>query len=260
MPRYFIEVGYEGTAYGGFQIQKNANTIQAEIARALQVFYKKDFELTGSSRTDAGVHALQNYFHFDTDEKIERPGWNIYNLNAILPDDIVIKNLFEVADDAHCRFDAVAREYKYFIYHKKNPFIRNTAFYFPYKTDIDLMNEAAAILKEYADFTSFSKRNTQVKHFICHIMESRWSVESDQLIYHVRANRFLRGMVKGLVGTMLRVGRGTISVDRFREVIELRDCSHVDFSVPSKGLFLIKVELTSSVFPVSEREDSAPEM
>lgn len=243
MPRYFIEVGYEGTAYGGFQIQKNANTIQAEITKALQTFYKKDYELTGSSRTDAGVHALQNYFHFDSEERIERPEWNLYNLNAILPDDIVVKHLFEVNPEAHCRFDALSREYKYYIYHKKNPFIRETAFYFPYKLDIDLLNEAASLLKEYSDFTSFSKKNTQVKHFICHVSESRWIAEDEQLVYRVRSNRFLRGMVKGLVGTMLRVGRGTMSVDQFRQVIELRDCRHADFSVPSKGLFLISVEL-----------------
>lgn len=241
MPRYFIEVGYEGTNYGGFQVQKNAVTIQSEVTKALTVFYKKPFELTGSSRTDAGVHACQNYFHFDTDDKIPDPGWNTYNLNAILPDDIVIKNLYEVPDNAHCRFDAAWREYHYTIYHKKNPFIRNTAFFYPYKLNIESLNTAAGMLMRFNDFTSFSKKNTQVKNFICQIMESRWVIKEDQLVYIVRSNRFLRGMVKGLVGTMLRVGRGDISLERFGDIIGMRDCSQADFSVPSKGLFLMEV-------------------
>src|SRR5688572_13312906 len=130
MPRYFIEVAYKGTKYSGFQIQKNASSIQSEIEKALQIFYKRDFELTGASRTDAGVHALQNFFHFDVEKALSTYGkgaGEVYNLNAILPDDIAIKNIFPVADTAHCRFDAVSREYKYFIYWKKNPFLRDRA-------------------------------------------------------------------------------------------------------------------------------------
>ncbi len=242
MPRYFIEVAYEGTNYGGFQIQKNAVTIQSEVGHAFETFYKMPFELTGSSRTDAGVHAHQNFFHFDADESIPEPERNVYNLNAILPDDIVIKRLSLVPNDAHCRFDAVSREYSYFIYDKKNPFIRNTAFFFPYKVDIDKMNEAAALLKQFTDFTSFSKKNTQVNNFNCAIEKSEWIPENDLLVYHVISNRFLRGMVKGLVGTMLRVGRGKISIKEFQEIIESRDCSNADFSVPSHGLFLMHVK------------------
>lgn len=241
MPRYFIEVAYKGERYSGFQEQQNANTVQAEVTKALEIFYKKKFLLTGSSRTDAGVHALQNFFHFDVEDPIANPDWNVYNLNALLPDDIAVKNLFLVKDDAHCRFDALSREYKYAVYDKKDPFIQNVAFYFPYPLDIEKMNEAAKMLFEFEDFTSFSKKNTQVKHFICKIIESRWEVEDGCVVYHVKSNRFLRGMVKGLVGTMLRVGRGIISPKDFYEIILAKDCSKADFSVASHGLFLVKV-------------------
>lgn len=239
MPRYFIEVSYKGTAYSGFQIQKNANSVQAEIEKALKIFYKSSFELTGSSRTDAGVHALQNFFHFDSPEPLTD---GAYQLNAILPDDIVIKWIRQVNATAHCRFDAIAREYRYYIYHKKDPFIQDRAYYFPYTLDIEKMNLAAKELMHHSDFTSFSKRNTQVKSFICAIMESKWELQKDGLVYTVKSNRFLRGMVKGLVGTMLRVGKGELSLPGFKEMIESKDSSKANFSVPSSGLFLISVQ------------------
>ncbi len=239
MPRYFIEVAYQGTAYSGFQVQKNANSVQAEVEKALQIFFREKFELTGSSRTDAGVHALQNFFHFDSPVPVVDAS---YQLNAILPGDIVIKNIREVNVDVHCRFDAVSREYRYNIYHRKNPFIADTAYYYPYALNIDLLQEAAAAILEYKDFTAFSKRNTQVKSFLCNIYSSEWLLHEGQLIYQVKANRFLRGMVKGLVGTMLQVGRGKSSTAAFKKIIESKDPSKVDFSVPSHGLFLCKVE------------------
>ena len=238
MPRYFIEVSYKGTAYSGFQTQKNANSVQAEIEKALKVFYKNEFELTGSSRTDAGVHALQNYFHFDIEQPITDAA---YQLNAILPPDIVVKNITEVKAAAHCRFDAVAREYRYYIYNSKDPFIADRAYYYPYALDLAKMNEAATVLMHYSDFTSFSKRNTQVKSFICNILVSEWAYENGNLVYYVKANRFLRGMVKGLVGTMFQVGRGKLTVQQFKEVIESKDSSKADFSVPAHGLFLVRV-------------------
>lgn len=239
MSRYFIEVAYKGTAYSGFQVQQNANSIQAEIEKALKIYFRKDFELTGSSRTDAGVHALQNYFHFDFEEQINDV---VYQLNAILPDDIVVKRIFAVKENAHCRFDAISREYHYHIYYKKDPFIADTAYYYPYALNLQLLNEAAKAILEYTDFTSFSKRNTQVKSFDCAISESEWIGVENGIEYKVRSNRFLRGMVKGLVGTMLQVGRGKLSVEEFKKIIESKDSSQADFSVPSHGLFLIKVE------------------
>ena len=172
MPRYFIEVSYKGGSYSGFQVQENANTIQAEIEKCLQIFYKKSFSLTGSSRTDAGVHAFQNYFHVDYESELDVAG--IYHLNAILPRDIVIKNIFKVAAESHCRFDAISRTYRYSIYQTKNPFLQDLAYFFPYKIDLKLMQEAALSILNYSDFTSFSKQNTQVNNFICNIHDSSW--------------------------------------------------------------------------------------
>jgi len=243
MLRYFIEVAYKGTQYAGFQIQQNANSIQAEIEKALKVFFKQDISLTCSSRTDAGVHALSNYFHFDA---VSLPNKDVinnitYNLNAILPPDIVVKRIYQVAANAHSRFDAHARSYRYSVYQHKNPFIEDRAYYYPYKLDIDNLQAAATVLKEYTDFTSFSKRNTQVKTFNCTIIKSDWSFEDDCTIYNVEANRFLRGMVRGLVGTMLKVGTGKISIAGFKNIIESKDCTKADFSVPPQGLFLLNV-------------------
>ncbi|MDB5198092.1 MAG: truA [Chitinophagaceae bacterium] len=241
MPRYFIEVSYKGTNYSGFQIQINANSIQAEVEKALKIFFKKEFDLTGSSRTDAGVHALQNFFHFDVDEQLNFEKDFQYNLNALLPRDIVIKKIFLVKDDAHCRFDAIRREYKYFIYQNKDPFLQDTAFYYPYKLDVEKLNAAAQQIIRYEDFTSFSKRNTQVKNFLCKIEKSEWYVKENTMVYNVIANRFLRGMVKGLVGTMLRVGTNKISINELSEIIESKNCNKADFTPPSHGLFLNSV-------------------
>jgi tRNA pseudouridine38-40 synthase len=244
MPRFFIELCYKGTNYAGFQIQKNANSIQAEIEKALAIFFKTPFALTGSSRTDAGVHALQNFFHVDT-EVLPEPivlEKSVYNINAILPGDIVVKHIYEVPDEMHCRFDAVQREYKYFIYQQKDPFNQDRAYYYPYTLNIQLLQQAAGLLLNFQDFSSFSKRNTQVKSFICNIAESRWEQNGDSFTYTVKANRFLRGMVRGLVGTMLRVGTGKLSIEEFIELIERKNAAKTDFSVPAQGLFLINVK------------------
>jgi len=244
--RYFLEVAYKGTNYSGFQSQKNANTIQAEIQKAFKIILKKELELTGSSRTDAGVHAYQNYFHFDLESEISSQ--LVYNLNAILPTDIAIKQLLKVKNNAHCRFDAVSREYKYHIYQKKDPFLTDKAFYFPYTLDIEAMQKAAVILKEYSDFTSFSKRNTQVRSFVCDIKESRWVIQGGCLIYNVKANRFLRGMVRALTATMLNLGRRKIDLAAFRRIIETKDCTLANFSAPAHGLFLTEVCFPDNYF------------
>lgn len=241
MPRFFMEVSYRGTLFSGFQVQKNAVTIQSEIEKALVILFREKFQLTGSSRTDAGVHATQNYFHFDSEVKDIEQERKVYNLNAILPDDIVVKRIFIVAVDAHCRFEAKRREYLYHIYKSKNPFVKDRAYYYPYALSVDALNEAASLLLEHTDFTSFSKRNTQVNNFNCTLYTSQWFRKDDMLIYHVAGNRFLRGMVKGLVGTMLLVGTGKINMEQFEQIIFSRDCTKADFSVPSHGLFLQSV-------------------
>ncbi|MDR3715973.1 MAG: tRNA pseudouridine(38-40) synthase TruA [Puia sp.] len=245
MPRYFLEVSYNGLNYSGFQIQKNAPSVQAEVERAFGVFFRRAISMTGSSRTDRGVHALQNFFHFDLEEPA--PPGCLYHINAILPGDIVARGLFRVADNAHCRFDATAREYKYFIYREKDPFVADRAYFFPYKLELGLLKEAAAIIPRHHDFTSFSKRNTQVKTFLCSVEQSEWQETVNGLVYRVRANRFLRGMVRGLVGTMLRVGRGKLSLSEFDDIIGSRDGNRADFSVPGHGLFLFRVSFPDSM-------------
>jgi tRNA pseudouridine38-40 synthase len=251
MKRYFVEVAYKGTNYSGFQIQENAITVQSEIERAFEIFFRTKFKFTGSSRTDAGVHALQNFFHFDAEEQISEQG--IYNINSIISADIVVKSICQMnaKDDGnlpHARFDATSREYKYFIQQKKDPFSRDTAFYFPYPLDLEKLQQAAKVIEEYTDFTSFSKRNTQVKTFNCSILGSEWLQENGLLVYHVRSNRFLRGMVRALVGTMLQVGRGKVTIDEFRVIIESADCTQADFSAPAHGLFLVSVEYPKNFF------------
>ncbi|MBU3714071.1 MAG: tRNA pseudouridine(38-40) synthase TruA [Ferruginibacter sp.] len=248
MLRFFIEVAYRGTAYAGFQIQENANTVQSEIEKAMGIFFRTKFELTGSSRTDAGVHAFQNFFHFDADFSEGEIHAAAYHLNAILPDDIVVKKIFRVADDAHCRFDAISRTYEYNLYHFKNPFLKDTAYFFPYPVDLKKMNEAAELIKQTHHFESFCKKNVQVRHYLCDIMESEWlQRDGATLVYRVRGNRFLRGMVRGLVGTILRVGRGRLSLTEFKDVIVSNNPSRVDFSVPAHGLSLMSVDYGGEV-------------
>lgn len=239
MARYFLEVAYRGTAYSGFQSQENANTIQQEVEQAFRTLQRNAVVLTGSSRTDAGVHAMQNFFHFDFESPLH-PQF-VYKINAILPSDIVVRSVQQVADDAHCRFDASSRVYEYFIYRSKDPFLEDRAWYFPYTLNREALQEAAALLMRYHDFTSFSKRNTQVKTFECSIMESSWRQQQDCLVYRVRANRFLRGMVRALVATMLQVGRGTLSLEDFTAVIDAKDCTRTSFAAPAHGLFLVEV-------------------
>jgi tRNA pseudouridine38-40 synthase len=248
MPRYFLELAYRGTHFSGFQIQDNAGSIQQEVEKALGIFFRQPFELTGSSRTDTGVHALENVFHFDYQGIIDQKV--LYNINAILPPDIVLKKVYPVAPDAHCRFDALSREYRYYVYREKNPFLADRAYYFPYTLDRDKLRAAAALIPEFQDFTSFAKRNVQVKTFVCTILESEWREEEDCLVYRVKANRFLRGMVRGLVGTMLQVGRGRITVEDFAGILRKKDARLADFSAPGHGLFLFRV-----YFPDSIREN-----
>jgi len=246
MGRYFIEVFYKGTNYSGFQVQQNANTIQAELEKAIFTIQNERIELTGSSRTDAGVHALQNYFHFDYDGKLKKT--LLYNLNAVLPHDIAVKRLLPVKPEFHCRFDAVSREYKYYITEQKNPFFRDTAYYFPYAVDYSSLQEAALLIKEYDDFIAFSKKNTQVKSFTCRIDESKWLCENGCLVFNIKANRFLRGMVRALVGTMLKVGRNRLALNDFRDLLESKEISKAKYLAPAHGLFLVAVSYPENYF------------
>ncbi|MEX0635987.1 MAG: tRNA pseudouridine synthase A, partial [Ferruginibacter sp.] len=243
MPRYFIELAYKGTQFSGFQKQHNANTVQSELENALLVFYRNAIELTGSSRTDAGVHAFQNYFHFDVFEGLLMNDLqkDIYHLNAILPPDIVVKAIQLVREEAHCRFDAVSRTYQYQLYQQKNPFMHDRGFFYPHTINIDLLNKFAGMLKQHTNFETFAKRNAQLHTYHCSIYHSKWVQTEVGYMYEVTANRFLRGMVKGLVGTMLRAASKNIDVSAFSGIIESRNASAADFSIPSKGLALVKV-------------------
>jgi len=237
MARYFIEVAYKGTAYSGFQVQENAVTIQSEVEKALQVLHRNFIQLTGSSRTDAGVHALQNYFHFDFEGAIHPQA--VYKLNAILPTDIVVKSIHAMPGEAHSRFDATSREYIYKLHTFKNPFLRNASFYYPYKLNKELLQEGAMYLQSQNNFFAFSKTNTQVKNFNCNIIKSEWLFEGDNITYNIEGNRFLRGMVRLLTATLLKLGREKISFGDFTSYFA--SPAKCGYSVPSHGLYLKKV-------------------
>lgn len=247
--RFFLEVSYHGRPYAGFQVQHNAITIQEEVEKALGVLCRQTITLTGSSRTDAGVHARQNFFHFDSD--LPWDSKQVYSLNAVLPPDIAVKSLRSMPSGAHCRFDAQSRLYKYYLYATKNPFYNDRAWYYPYPLNMELLNNAAGLLQGQHDFTSFSKRNTQVKTMVCTLLQSQWCFEGDLLVYSVEGNRFLRGMVRGLVATMLQAGRGKITIEAFARVLEAKDCSMADFSAPAHGLVLERVVFPHGYFPDS---------
>ncbi len=246
MPRYFLELSYKGTAYKGFQAQPNIITVQGEVEKVFRTLLGYEVKLITSSRTDAGVHAKQNFFHFDNDAILSSK--ILYNLNAMLPKDIALINLYETDEQYHSRFHATSRAYQYYLYSNKNPFFTDTAYYYPFKLDRERLQAAADVLKEYRYFASFSKRNTQVHTFLCEIKESFWFDEGECLVYRVKGNRFLRGMVRALVGTMLKVGRGAISIEQFRGVIESKDCTNADFSTPGHGLFLMEVNYPQGIF------------
>ncbi|MEI7589324.1 MAG: tRNA pseudouridine(38-40) synthase TruA [Chitinophagia bacterium] len=236
MARYFIEVSYDGTLYGGFQIQSNCETIQGEVEKVFETFFRTAIPLTGASRTDAGVHALQNFFHFDTDLKIEQK--QLYNFNAMLPSSIAIKNMYAVPAEAHARFDAISRSYIYNLHIQKNPFLDGRSWYYPFPVDRALMQIATDSLLTYTNFESFSKKNTQVNTFECAISKASWEDTADGFSFHISSNRFLRGMIRGLVGTLLQVGRGQISLEKWHEIVLAKNEQWVDFSTPAHGLYL----------------------
>jgi tRNA pseudouridine38-40 synthase len=239
--RYLLEFSYKGTNYCGWQIQQNANSVQAEIEKGLSLLLRTPQGVTGSSRTDTGVHAVQQFAHFDTEIIIEDTSEMIYKLNKILPNDIAVLSLQKVEDTFHSRFDATSRKYEYRITRQKSPFLFETAYYFIKDLDIDLMNNAAEILFKYIDYESFSRIKTEVKTFECTIIEARWENIDNDLIFHIKANRFLRGMVRTIVGTMIEIGLGRISVADFEQIIISKNRKNAGRAVPAEGLFLVEV-------------------
>jgi len=240
MPRYFLQLSFNGKNFHGWQLQANAHSVQAELNNALSTLLKAVIETVGCGRTDTGVHAKKFFAHFDTLVAIGDKDFT-YHLNCLLPFEIAAQQLYPVADDAHARYDAIARTYSYYVHHVKNPFLNETSYFFPYVVDFELMNEAAALLLQYNNFGCFSKSRTQVKTDICKITSAKWSKGGEQLIFEITADRFLRNMVRAIAGTLLDIGEKHISIDDFKNIIEKGSRSNAGVSVPAHGLFLENV-------------------
>ena len=242
--RYFITLSYDGTRYHGWQIQPNGDSIQQRLQEALSTLLRQPVEVVGAGRTDTGVHARKMVAHFDFSPfKGELEGVLAYKLNKLLPQDIAVQEVRQVPDDMHARFSATSRTYHYFIHTYKDPFLRDYSWQIPFKLDFEKMNEAAQVLLEYKDFTSFSKVNTDTKTNLCDIKEAYWEeVATGQWRFTITANRFLRNMVRAIVGTLVEVGRGRISIEEVRQIIETKDRCSAGESVPGKGLFLVDIQ------------------
>ncbi len=239
--RYFIELAYKGTNYHGWQAQPDADSVQETLSKALSVLLKTTIDIVGAGRTDTGVHARQMYAHFDIDSEIDTP-LLIHKLNSFLPKDIVIFDIFKVADEAHARFDATKRTYEYHIHTRKDAFENEASYYYQLPLDIEKMNQACQILFAHTDFECFSKVNTDVHTFNCTIFEANWNQQRSKIVFTIAADRFLRNMVRAIVGTMINIGTGKIDLADFEKIIESRDRSKAGFSVPSHGLYLTKIE------------------
>ena len=248
--RYFLKLAYNGQNYSGWQIQKNENTVQAEINKAMSTIFKEDINIVGCGRTDSGVHARNFYAHFDLSVELSNIDIqkSINSLNGILPKDIVIDDIISVDQKANARFDATTRTYKYYIVQKKDPFMDQYAYIYFVDLDFELMNKAAEVLFEYKDFTSFSKVKTQTKTNNCKISHALWEKSGNTLVFTITADRFLRNMVRAIVGTLIDVGKHKIDIDQFRSIVELKDRSEAGFSVPAHGLFLHSIKYPESIF------------
>ncbi len=246
--RYFAELSYKGTAYCGWQRQPDMPTVQQTIEQALTKLLRTPIEIVGAGRTDTGVNASYYVAHFDADVEVDLQQLH-YKLNMMLPKDIAIFSVTPVADGAHARFDARQREYRYYICPTKNPFRRYSAWLYYVSLDVEKMNQAAAKLLEYDDFTSFAKLNSNNKTNICRVMDAHWSVEADGvLVFTIRADRFLRNMVRSIVGTLVDVGRGRYSVEEFCKIVEAKDLSLSSAGAPAQGLFLSDVVYSEETF------------
>ena len=239
--KYFIELAYNGTNYHGWQIQPNATSVQETLNSALSTILKKTIDIVGAGRTDTGVHAKQMFAHFDFDTEIDVPQL-VHKLNSFLPKDIAVFNIHKVADEAHARFDAKKRTYEYHIHQQKNVFEKDNSWYYQNELNVEKMNAACKILFEYTDFECFSKVNTEVNTFNCKIYEAHWQQKENQLIFTISADRFLRNMVRAIVGTLINIGLEKITINDFKTIIESKDRNQAGFSVPAHGLYLTKIE------------------
>ena len=245
--RYFIEISYRGTNYCGWQKQNNARTVQEEIEKAISTILKTDIKITASGRTDAGVHASQQFAHFDTTSVIDSENLS-YRLNAFLSRDIAIRNIFKVKKDAHARFDAQERSYEYHVHTKKNPFQNGVSNFYKTNVDIETMNKACSYLLGKQDFECFSKVKTDVNNFFCDIKSCKWEQEGDLYVFKITANRFLRNMVRAIVGTLLEIGENKYKPENIVEIIKSRSRQNAGRSVSAEGLFLCKVVYPNNIF------------
>lgn len=246
--RYFIYFSFDGTGYHGWQIQPNAVSVQQRMNEALGTLLRTSVEVTGAGRTDAGVHAHCMVAHFDVPDTIDT-SWLIYKLNRFLPQDIAVLRIVRVRDEAHARFDAVSRTYHYWVYTCKNPFRRQYATRITFPLDFDKMNRAAAKLLDVTDFTSFSKVHTDAKTNNCVVMKAEWKqIDDDLWRFEITANRFLRNMVRAIVGTLIEVGRGHLSMSDFERVIALKDRCAAGDSMPGNALSLVDITYPDELF------------
>ncbi|RHU29005.1 tRNA pseudouridine(38-40) synthase TruA [Parabacteroides sp. TM07-1AC] len=250
MNRYFIYLGYNGKNFCGWQIQPNGLTVQQCLEEALATLLRRPVPVVGAGRTDAGVHARLMVAHFDWDEPLADPAFLAEKLNRLLPKDIAVYRVVPVKPEAHARFDATSRTYKYYVTTRKDPFNYDLVYRMNGKLDFEAMNEACKVLFDYIDFTSFSKLHTDVKTNNCRIYQAGWKQEGDVWVFTVQADRFLRNMVRAIVGTLLEVGRGKLTIDGFRKVIEAKDRCKAGGSVPGHALFLVNVTYPESLFEV----------
>lgn len=245
--RYFLQFNYKGTNYHGWQVQPNAVSVQEIMEESLSTLLREKISVVGAGRTDTGVHASFFVLHFNIENEITDTNKFIYKLNRFLPPDIAVQRLWKVKPDAHARFDAFSRTYHYYISTAKDPFVTETTYQYTGFLDLDKMNVAAQLLFDFEDFTSFSRLHTDVKTNNCKIYQAEWKKEETQLVFVIKADRFLRNMVRAIVGTLLEVGRGKISIEDFRKIIEKQDRSAAGASAPAHGLFLVDIEYSKDL-------------
>jgi len=245
--RFLFEISYLGTNYSGWQSQLNATGIQEVVEKCLSTVLRQKLTIVGSGRTDAGVHCAQQFFHVDIEKSFDREKL-VVQMNSFLPPDIAIRSISQIKPDVSARYDATERAYEYIITRKKDPLRIDRAFYYFKEVDMKTMNKAAALLVGAHDFEAFSKVKTDVNHFICTIKEAEWNQKGDLLVFSIAANRFLRGMVRAIVGTLLDTGTGKISLKEFQEILKSKDRKKAGMNVPAEGLYLVKVKYPRGIY------------